>query len=144
MEGLNGDLGCLSETSVLDDVGYCDGLVGGEKLLVSLNVRSIIANKFKLEDSILKHQPKIVALQEVWQADNVNLRFENYHFEFETRVGRRGGGVGLLVHKSLLYSKRKDLSFVSNDIEMIAIETEKKLNFLCVHTAYSKYSHNDK
>lgn len=124
MEGLTDEPDYLSESSALVDLGYCDELTTGEQWLVSLNVRSIVANKFKLEDSLLKQEPKIVALQEVWQANSANLKFENYSFESETRVGRKGGGVGILIDKSVSYSRPKDLCLISDVCEAIAINTD--------------------
>lgn len=126
-QDLNRDLECLNESSIMEDLGYCDELVEGEQWLVSVNVRSILANKVKLEELITSQKPQMIALQEVWQPNHVHLSFKDYCFEYETRLSRRGGGVGVLVSNSLSYTKRKDLSVMSNDCEIVTIDTSKYL-----------------
>lgn len=99
----------LVEPFIADDLGYCDELVEGEQWLVSVNILSILTNRFKLEEMLLKQKPKIVALQEVWQVNNVHLSFENFYLEVMTRTSRRGGGVGILIHNAYSDKERKDL-----------------------------------
>lgn len=118
------ELEYLAETSQMDDLGYVNDLVKGEQWLLSVNVRSVVAKEFKLKEVLSTHKPAIVALQEVWQANNVHLSFDQYNFEYETRTKRRGGGVGLLIDSSITYTKRRDLSMISDDLEVIGVDTK--------------------
>lgn len=122
MHNLTGDLECVPNSSIMDDVGYVENLGKGERWLLSVNVRSIIANRFKIDECIQKQKPVLVALQEVWQVENISLVFDDYNLECLTRKRKRGGGVGFLVHKSFSYNNRPELCHMGEDSEIIGIE----------------------
>lgn len=102
------------DDTFIDDLGYVDVLEGDDQWLMSLNVRSIVGNGPKVKDLFENQKPMVVAVQEVWQVDKINFSFHDYEFEYEVRIGRKGGGVGILIHKSITYHKCPILSLMSN------------------------------
>lgn len=57
MLDLAGDCSSVPDSSLLDDVGYVENLDDGENWLLSVNVRSIVANRYKIDECIRKENP---------------------------------------------------------------------------------------
>ena len=90
--------------------------------MLSQNVRSLARNGEKLKDLVLRTNPSIVAIQEIWKGD---LKIEGYSGMFKERDGR-GGGVGFLISEDLtptLYA-----SHIDYNVEYIIIQIDKSFH----------------
>ena len=75
------------------------------------NIRGVSANYQELQLLSSQLKPSVIALQETLQRENKNISISNFHSILEpAQPSDRGGvtgGVGLLIHKSVLYSQLK-------------------------------------
>ena len=98
--------------------------------VLHLNVRSLNKNfeSFKQLLCNLKFEFRIICLSETWCDDNSSSLFElpDYNLLFQNRVSRKGGGVCIYLHKSLIYKERNDLSINSDDIQSLSVEITNK------------------
>ena len=83
-------------------------------LIVSQNVRSLLANGDKLTEFINDVNPTIVAIQECWKSD---YRLDEYTLHKHERKDRQGGGIATLSLTTQNF--RKSESCINNDIEFI-------------------------
>ena len=96
--------------------------------VVHLNIRSINKNfeSFSEFYSKLNHVFSVICFSETWTSEeniNKNSTFQskNYNVIHEVRNSHKGGGLYLLIHESLFYKPRKDLSINSEAIESLSV-----------------------
>ena len=113
--------------------------------VLHVNIRSISKNFEKLKDllSNTNFKFKIICLSETWCKDedvknNSLFQIPNYSTIHQIRSGdKKGGGVCMFLHNTLVYKLRLDLSINTIDIESLAVEIiNKKTKNLIVHTLY--------
>ena len=97
--------------------------------LLHLNVRGIISKQSKLvrllQDCIGRHTIHVVTLNETWLTkDNEHyLNIPDYHVVKRNRMGKKGGGVCILIHKSLNYKEIDTINTLKfKHIEHICVE----------------------
>lgn len=95
------------------------------------NIRSAVSNISDLENYLesikLDFKFSVVGLTETWLTDENSTLYSmhNYRATHLTRKNRRGGGVSFLVHKSLTFKHRNDLSKLTPNIECLFIEVDR-------------------
>ena len=72
----------------------------GDLVIYSLNCNSLNNKLGELKNVIYERQPDIVCLCETWLSDRFVPKFHNYIAEWKHR-GTAGGGLGILMHKSV-------------------------------------------
>ena len=97
--------------------------------MIHLNIRSAVHNlsKFDLYMKSLITKFSIIALTETWFTEsNHNLYgIDGYDMVDEHRKSKKGGGVALYIHSSILYKVRDDLKVFDDNIESKFIEIDK-------------------
>ena len=139
-----------NETELFDECDYLD-LTDTNSLdikecdlnLIHLNIRGIISKQSKLtsmlQNCIGKHLIHIATINETWLTkDNEHLlNIPDYNVIKKNRIGKKGGGVCILVHKSLYY---KELDAINNSkfkhIEQISIELKLQSKNLLISSLY--------
>ena len=98
--------------------------------LLHSNIRSAAKNLDKLDNylNVLNTKFSVIGLSETWFSDSTASLYDIQGYEKidNYRKEKRGGGVSLLINDCLDYSRRKDLDVVTDDVESIFIEIEKK------------------
>ena len=96
--------------------------------VLHLNIRSINKNfeAFSEFYSKLNHVFSVICFSETWASEeniNKNSTFQskNYNAIHEVRNSHKRGGLYLLIHESLFYKPRKDLSINSEAIESLSV-----------------------
>ena len=125
-----------NDTELFDECDYLD-LTESQTLdikdcdlnLLHLNVRGIISKQSKLvrllQDCIGRHTIHVVTLNETWLTkDNEHyLDIPDYHVVKRNRMGKKGGGVCILIHKSLNYKEIDTINTLKfKHIEHICVE----------------------
>ena len=140
-----------NETELFDECDYLD-LTDTNSLdikecdlnIIHLNIRGIISKQTRLtnmlQTCIGKHLIHIVTINETWLSkDNEHLlNIPDYNVIKKNRTGKKGGGVCILVHKSLYY---KELDAINNlklkHIEQISIELKLQNKNLLISSMYT-------
>ena len=125
-----------NDTELFDECDYLD-LTNSQTLdikdcdlnLLHLNVRGIISKQSKLvnllQNCIGRHTIHVVTLNETWLTkDNEHyLNIPDYNIVKRNRVGKKGGGVCILIHKSLNYKEMDTVNALKfTHIEHICVE----------------------
>ena len=89
---------------------------------LQLNVRSIRpeAKRETLTQYLHDNEIKVAALQETWTKDPVMYKIKDYDMIIHSRDLGDGGGVGLVIHKTLVYKVIDTPNF--EPIELVAAE----------------------
>ena len=99
--------------------------------LCHLNIRSLPAHLVEFDAllSTMNISFDVIALTETWlTAQNADLyNIMGYNCVHKYRSDTRGGGVSVLVRKTLNFTHRNDISIFNSDIESVFIEIEKSL-----------------
>ena len=96
--------------------------------VVQINVRGI---KSKIDDldtliSSLK-QPDIIIISETWlkPGEGKLINIDGYTFEGTPQLNKKGGGIGFLIKKGIIYKTRLDLiSKQSSNLEKYYVEVK--------------------
>ena len=101
--------------------------------ILHVNIRSMSKNfeKLKLMLHECNHLFGIICLTETWCSDETfrndsNLHLPQYDSIHLERIGKRGGGVCVFVHKKLMCKYRKDFSVSEDSNETVSIEIINK------------------
>ena len=139
-----------NETELFDECDYLD-LTDTNSLdikecdlnVIHLNIRGIISKQSKLtsmlQTCIGNHLIHIATINETWLSkDNEHLlNIPDYNVIKKNRIGKKGGGVCILVHKSLYY---KEIDAINNlkfkHIEQISIKLKLQSKNLLVSSLY--------
>ena len=111
--------------------------------IIHLNIRSLPKNfdNFKRFLSETSHDFSVICLSETWCTNesfnkNSNFLIEGYNsVHFERATNKKGGGVGIYIHNTLMHNVISDLSISDDDNETLAIEIinkESKNVLICV------------
>ena len=80
--------------------------------IIQLNIRRLKGKLDELSSLLGKLKyPDVVILNETWlkDSDMNRIRINNYAFKGRTRVNKKGGGVGFLIHTDVIHRHRHDL-----------------------------------
>ena len=105
---------------------------------VSVNIRSLNRNIDQLRSIMSKIQPDFVLLSEIFNPHEGFVASKNYHkIEMNTRVNRRGGGVGIFVNSKYKYEPLTKLNKLRlKGIEIIAVKVildDSELTLLSIY-----------
>ena len=94
----------------------------GNNLTIILNIRNLLGKQHDLTmliNSLNKNKslPKILLLSETHLNDSKvrHINIPNYNISYHNRTNKCGGGVAILVHKTLTYKNRADLEDLNKD-----------------------------
>ena len=94
--------------------------------LCHTNIRSMKQNLSAFENymQLLDHQFTVIGFTETWLQDDSHDLYglKGYHFIGNHRVNKTGGGVAICLKNHIDYTKRSDLSHISEDMESVFIE----------------------
>ena len=94
--------------------------------VIQLNIRGLIGKQFDLLKllSQVKKRVDVVILEETWLTNESmsRLKTPGYNFVGKIRPNRKGGGVGFLLHESIKYKERNDLTRELNSFENFTVE----------------------
>ena len=139
-----------NDTELSDDCEYLD-LTNSQTLdikdcdlnLLHLNVRGLISKQSKLakllQNCIGDHIIHVVTINETWLTkDNEHyLNIPDYQVVKRNRLGKRGGGVCILIHKSLNYKEIDTINTLKfKHIEHICVEIKLQGKNLSVSSLY--------
>ena len=91
------------------------------RTVASLNVRSLAKNGDKVAVLVKETDIDILCLQEVWHHRET---FDGYALEEVLRKKKRGGGVGVLIKKTIEYEVTEKI--MNENIELIRVKTQDK------------------
>ena len=117
--------------------------------IVQLNVRGLASKKDELEQ-LLKNiekssMPEVVILCETWLTpSSPPLNFIGYDFVGKNRTHKRGGGVGLLISKSVKYRLRTDIEIDDTNCENCFVELKLDSGNIVVGSIYRPPNMNNK
>lgn len=99
--------------------------------IIHMNIRSMNQNMTEFLSYIegLDNDFQFIGLSETWLNDsNADLFHKSgYVFEELHRHNKTGGGVGILIQEGLQYKCRNDLNIMSENLEAIFIELDKRI-----------------
>ena len=109
-------------------------LTGNNLIVLQLNIRSLLGKQHALlqfldDLSIKKSLPKLILLSETHLNESKirHLNIPNYNLLYHNRITKSGGGVAILIHNSIMYKERPDLTtFNSDTLECIFLEMNIK------------------
>lgn len=74
--------------------------------LIQYNARSLTkSNLIEFKAHLHLYKPHIVTLCETFWRDSFSVKFKQYYAVNKNRVGQVGGGVAILIHKSLQFKQ---------------------------------------
>ena len=117
--------------SIEDFRKKCENIESNQRSLSLLhaNIRSVRQNFQSLETYMqsLSFNFDVIGLSETWLSDDDVNSFNpiSYNVESACRSQKLGGGVSLLLNKSLRYSRRNDLSVMTSSIECLFVEIHR-------------------
>jgi exonuclease III len=73
--------------------------------LIQYNARSLKKyNLIEFKSYLHKHKPHLLLISETFRKDTFSVKFKQYYVVNKNRSNQPGGGVAILIHKSLQYS----------------------------------------
>ena len=94
------------EAQNIQEGSRCKGIQGGtskeEIKCVCLNARSIITKKNELNIMVDDIKPHIIGITESWANNDIpdaELGLEGYVMFRKDRIGRKGGGLSVIIHQ---------------------------------------------
>ena len=88
-----------------------------------LNIRSVINKVDELKHFIYSNNVDIMSLNETFLTNNKNLFIEDYNVIRHDRANRRGGGVCLIVHKSIEYNRINPIEYQNTEHVTITVKS---------------------
>ena len=139
---MNEDLSTIDNCIYVDRSEYDTIPIHPSKLTVmQLNIRGLINKQselIKLMENGSTNKVNIALLCETWlRADSkkfVNL--PSFYYTSRERVGKKGGGVGILINKTLKYKPRPDLEVESSSLEHIIVEVKGDKDKILIASFY--------
>ena len=112
--------------NALNNLSITDPFLVENFSTIFLNIRSAMANLDSFHDYLqtLSVNFSVIALAETWlNNDNEHLcTLPDYTYHGIIREGRGGGGVALLLHNSLRFKPRPEMTFTDESIEIVFVE----------------------
>ena len=108
--------------------------------ILHMNVRSFFKNIDSFSSLLhsLKFLPEVIVLSETWltplNQDTANI--EGYNSCHLTRSNRDGGGISVFIKDTLRFSKLDSICFLSEDVEICAVEIELGSRILSLFGIY--------
>jgi len=95
-----------------------------------LNTQSLTSSFASFERMLWSYKFDIITLSETWLKDNPDLlnhvSINDYILKFNNRDKKRGGGVGMYIHKTTTAKKRDDITAQDTTIEHMWMEVKGK------------------
>ena len=111
-----------------------------------LNVQSLASTFTEFEVMLHQHRFDIITLSETWLKNNLevikHITIPGYKMEYNNRIHKRGGGVGLYIHENLQYKIRSDITRRDESIEHMWLEVKGKTNPFLVAVFYQPSSND--
>ena len=104
--------------------------------IMLLNCCSLIPKLGELKELIKLKQHDIYCFTETW-LNKFIPKFHNYSAEWRNREGQGGGGVGILIHRTLEYRNLPLIPFQNGHLEVIAIKIFINKNPVDILTLYN-------
>ena len=143
METLRSDI-----TNIVEDCEYLESddmwqLEQENLLIVQLNVRGLSSKvdqiKRLIDTNPCNRPPEVILLCETWLNDSSPpINIPGYNLELENRIGKKGGGVAILIRENLIYKKRPDLKPTTENgkLESCFVELKGTKNNLILGSLY--------
>ena len=119
--------------------------------IIQLNIRGLIAKQQNLiQETTPNNDNKkvdIYILCETWLTEHNHgmINIPNYLYIGKHRKNKRGGGVGILIHNSLTFKERPDITIpITSDLEVIFVDIKTNRGNLIVGSMYRPPHTNEK
>ena len=109
--------------------------------IIQHNIRGINSKigdiKYLIDKTFFKGTPDCMVLCETWlNAHSPEVKIPGYDFVHTDSVGKRGGGVGILISEAIKYKECKDIKLDSIECESCFIEVKTKTKSILVGSIY--------
>ena len=107
--------------------------------LIQYNARSLTkSNLIEFKAHLHLHKPHILTLCETFWRDSFSVKFKQYYAVNKNRVGQVGGGVAILIHKSLQFKQLQlpDLQTIESIGVSITTENNGRNEMLDIISIY--------
>lgn len=110
--------------------------------VLHINIQSIRGKEDLLETFLCEFSFKFnaIMLTETWMLENDSFALENYDSVYLHRIGKRGGGICLLLLKHMHSDRIEHLCAVIPDYEVLSVLSGKILFFVCPRVVALKIS----
>ena len=106
--------------------------------IMQWNARSVKCHLSDLKITAYSTKPHVIAIQESWlKKKDKTPGFISYFTHRMDRVGRKGGGLMLLVRKNLHYIPKTLISFQGGKLEVQAISIKSNNQFIDIMNVYN-------
>ena len=130
----------LSDLSKFDTCDYIHSVKNvdvDDLIVLQLNIRGLL-NKISLLTNLLSscvenRAPDVVLLSETWLTPtSPSIDVDGYNFVHCCRSQKRGGGVGILISKSLRYTECKKITSAVVENECVTVELKLRSQATCI------------
>ena len=113
--------------------------------IIQFNSRSLTkSNLIMFKDYLHQHKPLIALLSETYWKKSFSVKFKQYHTIIKNRENSPGGGVAILVHKSLQFTPLvlPSLTTIEAVAVTINVEVNKKNELIDIISVYIPNGNN--
>ena len=123
--------------------------VSDELNIIPLNIRGLIGKQQNLiqETTTNNRNKKVYILCDTWLTEHNHgmINIPNYLYIGKHRRNKRGGGVGILIHNSLTFKERPDITIpTTSDLETMFVDIKTNRGNLIVGSMYRPPHTNEK
>ena len=109
--------------------------------VMQLNIRGLINKQselIELMDNGSINKVDVALICETWLRHDTNnmVKLPKHYYIGKECMGKKGGGVGILIDKSLKFQLRPDLEIESNTLEHIVVEIKGDKNAILLASCY--------
>ena len=109
--------------------------------IVQWNIRGLLSSELevaKLLNYSNRRKIDLIILAETWlsKTSEKKLRLNGYEYFGQTRKNKKGGGVGIIINKSLKYKVRPDIFLDKENFENVSIEIKTGIASIIVSSIY--------
>ena len=122
IESLNAEISNKSESCEYLEIDSNWPIEMNDLLVMQLNVRGLCSKtdqiKRLVDNNPCNKPPEVILLCETWLNEgSPNINILGYNLEKENRIGKKGGGVAVLIKENLKYKPRPDLRIKSENAQ---------------------------
>ena len=93
--------------------------------------------KYLIDNTYATGYPNCMLLCETWLGPHSpTINIDGYNFVHTDRVGKKGGGVGILIADCIKFKERNDITLDSKECESCFIEVQSKNKPLIIGSIY--------
>ena len=139
----------------IDNVNVCDyeeltkniTRSSNDFTIIQQNIRGINSKigdiKYLIDNTYATGHLDCILLCETWLGPHSpSIKIDGYNFVHTDRVGKKGGGVGILIANCIKFKNRKDITLDSQECESCFIEVQSKNKPLIVGSIYQPPNSN--